>query len=120
MKQLDQLEARKARHKQRAPAYRISFALVGGILVVAGIVLSLPLVPGPGVALVAVGLAMLALEFDLAERLLRRVLERVERAQVAARAWRPWQRAVALVAVVAAAVGFIGAAVLWDVPLLPV
>ena len=44
--------------------------VVGGlILLLVGIVLSLPLVPGPGLLLVVIGLGLLSHEFEWARRL---------------------------------------------------
>jgi len=51
------------------------------LILLAGIILSLPLVPGPGLPLIAVGLAMLALEFAWAERLLRRIAHRIDQVE---------------------------------------
>ena len=73
------LRRRKERHKQRSKLYRVPFAARRRVLImVAGVALALPGVPGPGILLVAVGLGMLALEFDRAERLLEKILDRVE------------------------------------------
>ena len=89
-------------------------------MLLAGVVLSLPLVPGPGLPLVAVGLAMLALEFAWAERLLERVLHRVEQmGERAARASRA-HKAAAGVALAAGAAAIVAVALLWDVPGLPI
>lgn len=63
----------------RSRAYRIGFAAAGFLVLVGGIVLSLPLVPGPGFVLIAIGLGMLALEFLWAERLLTSTVDRLER-----------------------------------------
>ena len=78
---IDRLEERRKRHAQRHKLYRIGFAVAGTLVLLAGIVLSLPLVPGPGLPLVAVGLAMLALEFAWAERLLRRIAHRIDQVE---------------------------------------
>jgi uncharacterized protein (TIGR02611 family) len=48
---------------------RVGRVVVGGILLIVGVVLSLPLVPGPGVLLVVVGLGFLSHEFEWARRL---------------------------------------------------
>ena len=109
---LDRLRERRERHARRSLAYRIAFAATGFAVVAGGIVLSLPLVPGPGIPLVAAGLAMLALEFDWAERLLERIVLRVDRLLLSPRAL------LAVAAVVVGAAAF--AIVLWDVPFLPV
>lgn len=97
---IDRLEERRERHAQRHKLYRIGFGVAASIILLAGIVLSLPLVPGPGLPLVAIGLAMLALEFVWAERLLRRIAHRID--QVEERIG--WAGIVALLAV-AVAVG---------------
>ncbi len=76
---LTRLRARRERHLERSRAYRIAFAVSGFLVLIGGIVLSLPLVPGPGFVLVAIGLGMLALEFVWAERLLENTVDRLER-----------------------------------------
>jgi uncharacterized protein (TIGR02611 family) len=78
---IDRLEERRERHAQRHRLYRIGFGVAASIILLAGIVLSLPLVPGPGLPLVAIGLAMLALEFVWAERLLRRIAHRIDQVE---------------------------------------
>jgi uncharacterized protein (TIGR02611 family) len=117
---LVKLHERRVRHRQRGIVKRAAVVVFGFFLVLAGIVLSLPGVPGPGIATVLVGLTFLALEFDRAERLLERTILWAEAAKDRAERSSPRQRALtaALVAVVVAA--GIAAAILWDVPLLPV
>jgi len=109
---LARLHARRERHARRGLPYRVVFAATGFSVVAGGIVLSLPLVPGPGIPLIAAGLAMLALEFDWAERLLERIVLRVDRLLLSRRAL------VSVAAVIAMATAL--AVVLWDVPFLPV
>ena len=48
---------------------RASRVVLGIVLVLIGIVLSLPLVPGPGVLIVFVGVTVLSAEFEWARRL---------------------------------------------------
>jgi hypothetical protein len=43
---------------------RIGIAIAGGLVVAAGLVLSMPLVPGPGILVMALGLGILSLEFE--------------------------------------------------------
>lgn len=43
---------------------RIGIAIAGGFVMLVGLVLSVPLVPGPGVAVMVLGLAILSLEFE--------------------------------------------------------
>ena len=78
---IDRLEERRERHAGRHRLYRIGFGVVATLILLAGVILSLPLVPGPGLPLVAVGLAMLALEFAWAERLLRRIAHRIDQVE---------------------------------------
>jgi hypothetical protein len=116
---IERVRERKEHHKRRGKLYRIAWGIAGGLVTLAGVALSLPAVPGPGIVLIVVGLGMLALEFDRAERLLERILERVE--GVLEDAWDAplWQQllggAVTLVALAAVVAAF----VLWDVPLVP-
>jgi uncharacterized protein (TIGR02611 family) len=116
---IERLRERKEQHKQRGKAYRAMWVVLGSIVVVAGLALSLPGVPGPGLVLVAVGLGMLALEFDRAERLLEKVLVRVER--LSDRAQGASRRSKILAGVVAGAVvaAAIAAAFVWGIPFVP-
>lgn len=43
---------------------RVAIAVAGGTVVFAGCVLAMPLVPGPGLALILLGLGILSLEFE--------------------------------------------------------
>jgi uncharacterized protein (TIGR02611 family) len=56
---------------------RLVIAVIGSTVILLGIVLSLPLVPGPGFVAILAGLAILATEFVWARTLLRKVRERV-------------------------------------------
>ena len=114
---MERVRERRLRHSARSGLYRIVFAAFGFILVGFGLILALPLVPGPGVLLVIVGLAMLAHEFDWAERLLDRTLDRAERAAAKAADSSGLGKAapVALVFLVGVAVA---AVVLFGVPFL--
>lgn len=113
---IDKLRERRERHRQRNRLYRIAVAVAGVLLIVAGLLLSLPGVPGPGLVVVAIGLGMLALEWDPAERLLEKILYRLDDARDAS---RPVQIALAAGVVLAAAGAFALTALLWDVPALP-
>ena len=48
---------------------RLGRIVAGLLLVVVGIVLSLPLVPGPGIVVIAIGVGLLSHEFEWARRL---------------------------------------------------
>ncbi len=56
-------------------AWRAGVAVVGGILVIAGI--AMLVLPGPGILAIVAGLALLALEFDAARDLRDRVVGRL-------------------------------------------
>ena len=71
---LVKLQERKKRHEQRGLPARIGVVVLGVILVLGGIVLSGPGIPGPGFLVILLGLSFLALEFDRAERLLEKVI----------------------------------------------
>ena len=114
------LQERKVRHKQRHPVHRAGVVLLGTLIVLAGIVMSGPGVPGPSIAVILVGLGFLALEFDRAERLLEKVIAWGERAAERTERTTPRQRALAATAGVLALAAFVAAAVLWDIPLVPV
>ena len=43
---------------------RIGIAIAGGLVVAIGVVLAMPLVPGPGLVVIALGLGILSLEFE--------------------------------------------------------
>jgi len=114
------LRERKVRHKQRHIVHRAGVVVLGCLLVIAGIIMSGPGVPGPGIATILLGLFFLALEFERAERLLERAIVWGERAAARAERTSTAQRvaAGAIGALIAAA--FIVSAILWDIPLMPV
>jgi uncharacterized protein (TIGR02611 family) len=108
------LRERKERHKQRSRFYRVSFAAIGIMIIVLGLIL-VPL-PGPGWLIVALGVGMLALEFDRMERLLEKILDRLE--ATSERLSNPQKLLIGLLAIAGAA-AWITAIVLWEVPVLP-
>jgi uncharacterized protein (TIGR02611 family) len=113
---IQKLRGRKEKHKQRSKLYRVPFAIAGTLILLLGVALSLPGVPGPGLLLVALGLAMLALEFDRAERLLERIIDRVEQARE--KTSTAQEVALALVGIAAIA-AYVVAAFVWEIPVLP-
>jgi uncharacterized protein (TIGR02611 family) len=117
---LIRLQERKERHKQRGRLYRAAVVAFGVLLVLVGIVLSGPGVPGPGIAVILVGLGFLALEYDRAERLLERAIIWADRAADRAEQAPAWQKWLSGAIAALAVAGFVIAALLWDIPLLPV
>jgi len=116
---IERVRERKEHHKQRGRAYRIAFGVAGFSVLLSGVVLSLPFVPGPGLLLIAIGLGMLALEFAWAERLLERTLNQLERAGERAARASPKQRLLVGTLLAASAGALVAAVLLWDVPVLP-
>ena len=95
-----------------APAFAAFAILIGGLALV-------PL-PGPGWAIVFIGLGMLALEFKWAENLMEKILDRLEAAKESAANASPLQKALGMAAAAVGIAAFAVAAILWDIPLLPV
>ena len=114
----EKLARRREHHIQRSMPYRVAFMVVAFAILIGGIAL-IPL-PGPGWAIVFVGLGMLALEFKWAENLMEKILDRLEGAKDAAENASPMQKALGVVATVLGIAACVAAAILWDIPLLPV
>jgi uncharacterized protein (TIGR02611 family) len=117
---LIKLRERKARHKQRHPVHRAGVVALGFLIVLVGIVLSGPGVPGPGIAVILVGLGFLALEFDRAERLLARAIIWADIAAIRAEQTSTTQRVIAALLAAVAVAAFVFAAIRWDIPLMPI
>lgn len=117
---LVKLQERKKRHAQRGLPARIAVVVLGALLVLLGIAMSGPGIPGPGIVVILVGLSFLALEFERAERLLGRAIVWADRAKKRAEHTSPRQKALSAVLAALAIAGFVAAAILWDIPLLPV
>jgi uncharacterized protein (TIGR02611 family) len=116
-KLVERLEARRETHLQRSRVYRFGFAALGMVILAGGIVMLVT--PGPAFVLIPIGLAMLALEFTWAERLLEKSLERAQIAQEKAAQATALQRVLGVLAGLAAFAACIAAVLLWDIPLLP-
>jgi uncharacterized protein (TIGR02611 family) len=117
---LIKLQARKVRHKQRNLLHRVAIVIAGVLIVIAGVVMSGPGVPGPGIVTILIGLGVLALEFDWAERWMERVILWGDRAAGRAEQTTTRQRVIAGIAAALAAAAFAYAAIRWDIPLMPV
>lgn len=117
---LRKLEERKERHAERGIIARVGVVVLGTLLVLVGIFMSGPGIPGPGIVVILLGLSFLALEFDRAERLLAWAIVWGDKAKDRAEAASPRQKAVTGALGVLAVAAFVVAAVLWDIPLLPV
>ncbi len=117
---LKRLQERKERQKERNILYRVGTVIVGIVLVLGGIVLSGPGVPGPGFVVILLGLGLLALEFEPAERLLERVIIWSDKAKDRAQRASTAEKVTVAVIVIAAITGFVLWAIYYDIPLIPV
>ena len=116
-KLVERLEARRATHHQRNRLYRIGFTALGMLIFLGGVVMLVT--PGPAFVLIPIGLAMLALEFTWAERLLEKSLQQAQIAQEKAAQTTTLQRVLGALAGLVAFAACIAAILLWDIPLLP-
>ena len=117
---LVKLQERKKRHEKRGLPARIGVVILGVILVIGGIFLSGPGIPGPGFLVILLGLSFLALEFDRAERLLEKVIVWADKAKDRAEAMSRGQKAFATFVALVLLAAFVLWAVFYDIPLVPV
>jgi uncharacterized protein (TIGR02611 family) len=115
---VQRLRARQQQHKQRGLFYRAAFIVAGLVILAAGI--AMLALPGPAFVVIPIGLALLALEFAWAERLLERALVKGEEARRKAAEATPAQKALSAVAIACAAAAAVAAALIWDIPYVPV
>jgi len=115
---IEKLQKRKESHLERGKIYRGAFVVAGFTITLAG--LAMLVLPGPAFVVIPIGLAILALEFAWAEALLERALEQADKAkQKAADATRA-QKILSVIATALAIAFFAAAALVWDIPVLPV
>jgi uncharacterized protein (TIGR02611 family) len=118
LKLSERLARRRAHHVQRSRAYRVLFVIAGAIVTLAGV--AMVALPGPAFVVIPIGLTMLAMEFAWAERWLEWALVKAEAAQRSAADASPVHKALGIAAVVLGIAAFTAAAILWDIPVLPV
>ena len=112
------LRERQAEHKQRGRLYRGSFVLLG--VAVLGVGIAMLALPGPAFVVIPIGLAILSLEFAWAEHLLEKALLKGEEAKRKAGEASRGQKILSGLAIACAAAAAAAAAILWDIPFLPV
>jgi tellurite resistance protein TerC len=112
------LAERRVAHLQRGRLYRVLVMLAGATVTLAG--MTMLVLPGPALVVIPIGLALLALEFAWAEKLLDRAIEQADLAQRKAAETTRAQRILGAAATVLLAGAAVFAAVRWDIPLLPV
>lgn len=114
---IDGVKERRERHRERSKVIRAGVVLAGFLIVLAGLAM-IPL-PGPGLLVVAAGLAVLALEFVWAERLLEQTIDQMSKATDQVKRASRAQQILLVVLGALVAVAAVTAAYIWDVPLLP-
>ena len=115
---IDKLEDRREHHREHGTLYRIVYAVAAFTVLLAGI--AMLVLPGPALAVIPIGLAMLALEFAWAEEMLETAVEKAEAAGRAASQTSRKQRIIGMVAIAIGVAAAVAAALVWDIPLLPV
>jgi uncharacterized protein (TIGR02611 family) len=115
---LDGVKERRERHRERNKVVRAAVVLAGFVIVLVGLAM-IPL-PGPGLLVVAAGLALLALEFVWAERVLERTIDQMGQATDKVKRASRAQQAILVVLGALVAVAAVTAAYAWDIPVLPV
>jgi len=113
----ERLAERREEHARRSRFYRIGFAIAGATVTLAG--LTMLVTPGPAFVVIPIGLAMLALEFAWAERLLDRALDQADIAQRKAAETTRTQRILGAVAAALAIAAAVTGWLLWEIPLIP-
>jgi uncharacterized protein (TIGR02611 family) len=116
-KLLERLVERREQHVRRGRLYRVMFAIAGGIVTLAGV--AMLVLPGPAFVVIPIGLAMLAMEFAWAELWLEKALLQAYAAQEKASQASTAQKVMGGIATALAVAAFATAAVLWDIPLVP-
>ena len=116
---IQKLHRRREAHKQKHPVFRVGVIVLGALVTLAGLVMTGP-VPGPGFLVIPVGLALLALEFTWAERLLEKAVVWADKARDQAANRSKGEKSAGGVAIAIGIAAFVTAAILWDIPVLPV
>ena len=114
----DKLAERRERYKERGRIYRVLFVVSGLIVTFVGI--AMLVLPGPAFVVIPIGLAMLAMEFAWAENALEKALTQAEKAQQTAKDASTAQKVLTGIATALGIAAAVAAAILWDIPLLPV
>lgn len=92
------LRRRREAYVAKGPVYKAAWVTAGLVVLLAGLVMIVT--PGPALAVIPIGLAMLSMQFDWAETLLERALERVAGAGEAAKGRSRRQKLLGGVAIV--------------------
>ena len=116
---IQKLHKRKERHQERSWPARYGVVVLGALVTLAGVAMTGP-VPGPGFLVIPIGLALLALQFDWAEGLYEKAVVWADNAKEKAANQTKTEKIVSGVVAAVAVAAFVTAAILWDIPVLPV
>ena len=115
---IERLRAQQATHRDRSKIVRLGWIIVGFTVLLGGI--AMLVLPGPALAVIPIGLAILSLEFAWAEHLLEKALVKGEEAKRKASEATRGQKILSGLAVACACGAALTAALIWDIPFLPV
>jgi uncharacterized protein (TIGR02611 family) len=115
---VERMQAQRVRHRERSKIVRMLYVVAGFTVLAAGI--TLLIAPGPAFVVIPVGLAMLSLEFEWAERLLAHAVAKGEQAKQAASDSTTTQRVLTGIAMLLGTAAFVAWAITSDIPVLPV
>jgi uncharacterized protein (TIGR02611 family) len=113
----EKLERWRERHSQRGRITRVLWVIIGATVLLAG--LAMLVTPGPAFVVIPIGLAMLAMEFAWAERMLDRALVQADKAQQKAREASRRQKIFGATATALGVAAAVTAWMLWEIPLIP-
>ncbi len=113
----ERLLAQRERHHRRSKPLRVLIMLAGFTMV--GVGIAMLLLPGPAFVVIPIGLAMLALEFAWAERLLHKALQKGEQAKLRARESSRAERVLTAGAVFLGLVAIVAWGWWGDIPIAP-
>ena len=111
---IERLRAQQETHRDRSKFVRFGFIIVGFTVLLGGI--AMLVLPGPALAVIPIGLAILSLEFAWAARLLEVAIEKAEQAKQSAKETTKAQRIIVAIAVVLGVAAVAVAVAVWGIP----
>jgi uncharacterized protein (TIGR02611 family) len=111
-KLIERLAERREAHLRRGRPYRILFTIAGAIVLLGGLVMLVA--PGPALVVIPIGLAMLAMEFAWAERMLEKAIIQADAARDKAREASPRDRVLTGLAFAAGAAALVALVLYFD------
>ena len=112
------LRTYREKHLQRPKPVRWLFVAVGFTILLGGV--ALLVLPGPALAVIPIGLFLLALEFQWAEEWLERSIREADKAKKKAAETSTLTRVVTAGGTVLAIAGVVTWAIIGDIPIVPV